>query len=267
MENQNTVQNIDDDAILEEASEKYWKLVSQGVSREEAHERSQPVFASKERESAAFERMWRRSTLRHMQEKQGEWERKGLCFSWIDPEPTYCTASDWSTLLTPDVEEAFPDPKTPCIRIIRFSLLGGGQIRTIEHFIKSDIPEPGGVWCDQIDLKVTAHVGADIITVTGGEKYEGPYFEMNAQAVVLAKGREAIAERTAATFRLIDNTPENFFALMDGSTDCAICGRALQDEISKLIGVGPDCARQYWIPHNKEAAERRLALRRQLLAL
>jgi hypothetical protein len=265
MENQITDQDAIDDAILEESHEHYKSLVNQGVSHEEAHRRSQPVFASEERESAAFERMWRRYTLRHMQEMQDEWEQRGLCFSWIDPEPTYCTVSDWSMLLTPDVEEAFPDPKTPGIRIIRFSLLGGGQIRTTERFRRTVIEGISKeIWCDQINLKVTAHVGADI-TITRGEKYEGPYYEMNAQAVVLPKGREAVAERTAATFRLIDNTPENFFALMDGSSGCAICGRPLKDEISKLIGVGPECAHKYGIPHSTQAAERRLLLRRKLL--
>ena len=141
MENQITDQDAIDDAILEESSKNYRTLISQGVSSEEAHKRCRSMFASEERENAAIERLWRRSALRRMQEKQDEWEQKALCFSWIDPEPTYCTVSDWSMLFTPDAgaEHAFPDPKTPCIRIIRFSLLGGGQIRTIEHFIESDI--------------------------------------------------------------------------------------------------------------------------------
>ena len=69
----------------------------------------------------------------------------------------------------------------------------------------------------------------------------------------------------AATFRLINDDADNFFALLDGSAGCAFCGRALRDEISKLIGVGPVCASQHRIPHNQEAAERRLALRRKLL--
>jgi hypothetical protein len=101
--------------------------------------------------------------------------------------------------------------------------------------------------------------------VAVGEKYEGNYSELNAQAVVLTKGYQEVAERTAETFRLMDDDAEHFFALLDGTSGCAICGRALRDEISKLVGVGPECASQYRIPHNKEAAERRLTLRRKLL--
>src|SRR5262249_25641121 len=133
-----------------------------------------------------------------------------------------------------------------------------------EHFIKSTILGREGVWCRNIELKVTAHIG-DNITVTRGGKYQGPYYEMNAQAVVIPKGREAIAKRTAATFRLINQRAENFFALMDGSNGCAICGRTLKDEISKLIGIGPECAHKYEIPHTIQAAKHRLILRRKLL--
>jgi hypothetical protein len=90
--------------------------------------------------------------------------------------------------------------------------------------------------------------------------------EMAAEAVALRGRHQDLAERVASTFRLIGPlNAENFFALLDGSEGCAICGRALRDEISKLIGVGPDCARQYRVPHSREAAERRLALRRKLL--
>jgi hypothetical protein len=39
----------------------------------------------------------------------------------------------------------------------------------------------------------------------------------------------------------------------------------LRDELSRLIGVGPACAKQHHIPHSKEAAETRLILRRRLL--
>jgi Family of unknown function (DUF6011) len=213
-----------------------------------------------------------------MREKELAWTKAGYCYAWmIDPEPTFCVAADWSMLFVdePDVHTfprpvlyAFPDPATPCTRILRFSLLGGGQIRTQEHFeaTRPDWIDLAPVWCSKIKLKVTAHLG-DVITTAIGQKYEGYHGEMNAQAVVLSRGSQDIADRVAATFRLINNEAVNFFALLDGSTGCAICGRALRDGISKLIGVGPECARENRVPHNKEAAERRLALRHKLLNL
>jgi hypothetical protein len=193
-------------------------------------------------------------------------EQKGWCISWIDPEPTWATVSDWSMLFQKEtLEYVFPDPDEPCIRILRFSLLGGGQIRAMENFKRYHWKNETCVSSNHlIKLKVTAHVGDSIVMATG-EKYEGEYYEMNAQAVVLYGHRQDITDRAAATFRLIDDVPDNFFALLDGAEGCAICGRALRDEISKLVGVGPECAAKYGVPHSRQAAEKRLELRKKLL--
>ena len=41
--------------------------------------------------------------------------------------------------------------------------------------------------------------------------------------------------------------------------------RPLLDPISKAIGVGPDYAKQNYIPHSLAAANKRIELRRELL--
>jgi hypothetical protein len=149
---------------------------------------------------------------------------------------------------------------------MRFSLLGGGQIRTTEHFanhVFPDHPTLNGIYRERIDLKVTAHLG-DTVRVVQGEKDYITY-EMGAQVVVLFQGNQEIADRTAATFRLMDNERLNFFALLDGAGRCAFCLKPLRDEISKLISVGPDCAKKYGVPHSRQAAEKRLELRKKLL--
>ena len=76
---------------------------------------------------------------------------------------------------------------------------------------------------------------------------------------------QRIADRVAATFAAIGPCEDVFYALLDGSQGCAICGRPLRDEVSKLIGVGPDCARQNNVPHSLAAASRRLEIRRRIL--
>ncbi len=84
---------------------------------------------------------------------------------------------------------------------------------------------------------------------------------METRAVVFGPNTpQDIADRTAATLRAIDSNPDNFHALLDGSSGCAFCSRALKDEVSKLIGVGPDCAKQNGIPHTTTAANKRLEL-------
>jgi hypothetical protein len=108
---------------------------------------------------------------------------------------------------------------------------------------------------------------------------EGIRTEMSACAVVLRgaeEGLQPIADRTAATFRALtacdeahgdDTHPDRdrFFALLDSTRGCSICGRPLRDEVSKLVGVGPNCARLWNVPHSRAAASKRLELRTQLL--
>ena len=121
---------------------------------------------------------------------------------------------------------------------------------------------------DERKLHVTAHCG-DVIKRARGEfvlARDGGPCEINCYSVVFPPGTDQeIADRVAATFQAIGNSADHFFALLIGGRTCAICDRPLRDELSRLIGVGPDCARRYHIPHSKEAAEKRLALRRKLL--
>jgi hypothetical protein len=76
---------------------------------------------------------------------------------------------------------------------------------------------------------------------------------------------QEIADRVAQTLSAIGPQEEVFYALLDASEGCHFCRRPLRDAVSKLVGVGPDCARKHKIPHSMEAANRRLALRRKIL--
>jgi hypothetical protein len=100
-----------------------------------------------------------------------------------------------------------------------------------------------------------------------GTLQDTPASEMSASAVVFNHGTpQAVADRCARILDLTQYEDENFFALLDGADRCAICRKPLRDEVSKLVAVGPDCARMYGIPHTLEAASKRLELRKKLLA-
>src|SRR5262249_46123634 len=120
------------------------------------------------------------------------------------------------------------------------------------------------------DLNVSAHADNGLI------RYRGWIIsasnEMKSCAVAFRNTPQDIVDHVAATFRALGvgplgcgPDPERFYALLDGTEGCSFCGRALRDEVSKLVGVGPDCARQYGVPHSTAAASRRLELRRSLL--
>jgi hypothetical protein len=215
-----------------------------------------------EKEPADFEALWIESALESKAEAEAEWRRRGLVFAHVHSEPTYVSAANW------DINNGIPDPETPCNRVIRFDLIGGGQIKSIEHFE----PWPDGVVsrviCYDHELRVTAHC-SDVIKRARGEfvcsNLLGPT-EINCYSVVFQRGTDQqVVDRVAETFRIIGDSSDNFFALLLGGLHCAFCKRPLRDELSRLIGVGPDCAKQHHIPHSKDAAERRLELRRKLL--
>jgi hypothetical protein len=209
-----------------------------------------------------FEAGCRASASQDMEKEEIRWKDRGLCFSWIDKEPTWVPVSQWEVICCPDFEV-----DKACDRIMRFALLGGGQIRTTERFrffrFSNLNPPQTMLLLDKTELKITAHTQDGVVIVSGEKDHAG--CEMSAEAVLVRGNRQDIADIAAATFRLMGNERENFYALLDGSAGCAICGRTLRDEISKLVSVGPDCARQYGVPHSREAAEKRLILRRKLL--
>jgi hypothetical protein len=220
------------------------------------------VFHFAEEELDEAEALWIESALKSKAKAEAEWRRQGKVFAIVHAEPTYVSAANW------DFYAEIPDPEAPCDRVIRFDLIGGGQIKSIEHFE----PWPNGgfsnVICYDHRLRVTAHCGDSIKRARGEfvcSNLLGPA-ETNCYSVVFEPGTDQqIADRVAETFQAIGDSSGNFFALLLGGLHCAICKRPLRDEISRLIGVGPDCARQFHIPHCHEAAEKRLALRRKLL--
>ena len=91
---------------------------------------------------------------------------------------------------------------------------------------------------------------------------DGVAYEMGAKAVLFMPGMlQGVADRVAATFQLLTRSEfadtsvrgpdrDNFMALLDRSAQCCVCGRALRDHVSTLLGLGPDCARQMKLPHN-----------------
>jgi Family of unknown function (DUF6011) len=206
-----------------------------------------------------------------MLEDEDYWRQCNLVWAWIDERPVWTSPVDWYL-------EILPDPEKPTRRRFRFSLLGGGQLTVIEQFEfwrwSPDLKEE--IYCSQKRLRITADVGNGLQRFAGIMK--GCYYEMQATAVLFPPGTaQAIADRVAATFRLLTHTdgigtdvrspdPENFAALLDRSSRCCMCGRPLRDHVSTLLGIGPDCAKQFKLPHNLEAATRILQRRKELLS-
>jgi hypothetical protein len=194
-----------------------------------------------EEELEEYERECRANVTKRIPAREAEWRAHGAIWSWIDREPSWAKARDlWSIM------GCLPDPEEPCDRVFRLCLIGGGQIRVKESFYKWSYTHEGRIdeYLNSHNPKISVipHLEDGVIRATGLLESTDCY-EMDQSAVVLTHGGDQeLADRVAATFLLI-NEPDDFFALLDGSIGCAICGKPLHDEVSKLLNIGPVCAR------------------------
>jgi Family of unknown function (DUF6011) len=202
-----------------------------------------------------------KSACEGMLKYETKWKQFQNVFAWIDEKPAWVSASSWDQWLE--------NPTTPCTRRFQLELIGGGQIRLFEdfkRFVYDGEPSPFEfISCIEPRLRVQAHVDATLRTYSGVLSH-GPIYEMTSCAVVFPRGTpQDIADRTAKTLRLIGGDPDNFYALLARGERCGCCGRGLTDEVSRLTGVGPDCARRICLPQDIEYANHLLKLRRELL--
>ena len=216
---------------------------------------------------------------------ESDWTKRKETWAWIGAEDWQFGFLGWLFL---------NDPERACRRIVRLSLPEGGQLRAIETFrlyhdaraFPHHEPCEGekcacSLWPTYpihdfhtyperiIDayLLVTAEVEGSLRRFRGTLQDTYP-MEMSASAVVFSPSTPQIVADQCATIldMTMEGNGENFYALLDGVDRCAICRHPLRDEISKLVAVGPDCAKQFGIPHTLEAASKRLALRKKLLS-
>src|SRR5262245_31030239 len=178
------------------------------------------------------------------------WRQCNLVWAWIDEKPVWVSAVDW------EPPALLPTPEKPCVRTFRLSLLGGGQIKVVEKFEPfTDFPELHTI-CYEPQLTVQAEIDG-ALRVCRGVISHGAVREMATYAVLFPpRTPQEIADRTAATLRLIGASAENFSALLARGEQCCMCHRPLRDHVSTLLGIGPDCAKQFNLPHSLEAATR-----------
>jgi hypothetical protein len=205
--------------------------------------------------------------------EEDRWAQCDLVWAWIDERPVWLSPVDWYL-------EFLPDPKQEMQRRFRFTLLGGGQITVTERWKRWELTPgvtPGKLdfHCDQTRLRVTADNGHGLQRFRG--VIDSTFSEMYARVALFLPGTpQSIADRVAQTFRLLTCAhlvgtsvrgpdPDNFMALLDRSERCCVCGRALRDHVSMLLGIGPDCAQHMRLPHSLAAADRIAQRRKELL--
>jgi hypothetical protein len=198
-------------------------------------------------------------SCRHgMDNLEAGWCAEGKIFAWDSAEPDYDYGYPcWSWL---------PDPRNPCKRIFRFRMIGGGQLTFTEQWKYMNWFDGG----ERPQQSFKPSLLATVETDQGVSRFRGIAeacsYEMAALAAVFPKGTpQVVADRAVKTIRATSFIEEDFMALLDGRQGCAVCHKPLADEVSKIIGIGPTCAKQAGLPHNLDIASKVLQRRRELL--
>jgi hypothetical protein len=209
------------------------------------------------------------SKCENMLEYEGFYRQCNLTWAWITPMPVRVEPTGLHTVCD------LPNPETQMTRVFRLTLIGGGQIKMSEKFEpwihgphEDALGFPHTICC-AVDLRLTAAAGDGPL-----RRYSGAIdercCEMRAAAALFVAGTpQDIADRTAATFQLIEaegaSPRDNFMALLDRSETCCVCRRPLRDHVSTLLGIGPDCARRVGLPHSIGVAGQIVGRRHELL--
>ena len=79
---------------------------------------------------------------------------------------------------------------------------------------------------------------------------------------------QAVADRIATTLDAIQklNLADDYLIIIPVSDRCTFCSRPLTDIVSKTLGIGPDCAAKWKIPHSVAVADTIVAKRHAFLA-
>jgi hypothetical protein len=220
-----------------------------------------------------------------MAECGAKWKAEGKIFAWCKDEPEWAphcqvfVGKFWE-------DEREPFPTMPCQITTWFSLIGGGRIGVVQRWqwfrathttrtkeLARSYPLYK-IWQDERTLLVEVSV-VDHRLIVQAHTSDGLYrctgnlhthqCDIFAYAAVFNGGvPQEIADRVAKTLGAVD-WKDSYYALLDSSEGCTFCGRPLRDEVSQLVGVGPDCARKHGIPHSMAAANKRLEIRRKIL--
>lgn len=143
----------------------------------------------------------------------------------------------------------------PTKAINRWSM-AGGQLRTTTMFTKCGDDELIFFAPTSMRLDVLVRDSSKWIVKASGT-VEDFHAEMDCEIAVFGRGTDQRIVDGVADLLVRKRDTEDHaerVALMALRSKCHSCNRPLKDEISKIVGFGPDCARQSGIPHNLEFA-------------
>ena len=105
------------------------------------------------------------------------------------------------------------------------------------------------------NVKVYKNMGKTSLPV-----YQGEYEAMYASYLYMRNTPPEVSEEIVERLWMLSRSDEDTFS---GLPWCGCCGKALTDDVSRTLGIGPECASKIGLPHTKTIAGR-VTLAREL---
>lgn len=208
-------------------------------------------------ESDALDRAFHQSAVAQAIEDAELLRQKGYVTFSLDPSWEH--PLEWIDCLLgiSEIHQQTPPPPTARSLTIRLSIIGGGELKlTAETRV---VRFGDGVRESVGSIRIDAEGSSGVIQVS--------YTEMEAVTIGLATSDAGLAERIAKTVATPDpcNLAETLCPILAPSKRCLLCSRKLEDDVSKVLQIGPTCASRLGLAHNPQAAEIVLQKRHELL--
>lgn len=190
---------------------------------------------------------------------------------WLQADMTKAGGSCWplpicwylgleDDLLGPRV----PDMDTPLARPRLFRtrlLIPGGECLLCLQFVTTD---HRNFVTTALQRPITLRASVDH-HVYDGEIRHGCCDMASAFVRLAAPGHEDVARAIVTALDTIRDDWEARIALYPRSIKCFACRHPLRDPVSKTLGIGPECSKEFGIPHTQEAARLVEARRAEIL--
>lgn len=192
-----------------------------------------------------------------------EYNKPGKHFIFIDDAPNWegIFAFPLEEYLEGIVRKNIAAKKRNAMSIQFKALMEGGEL-TVRYKLRKDNNDDF-LYIDRISL--SARVDFKFYEMTTNDSV---MTEMRRCYIEASKSVPVeIMESAAAALRALrEDWPAGFFAGLAPTLECGACSRKLNDMVSKIIGLGPDCANKFNIHHGHELARRIEALRNKKAA-
>jgi hypothetical protein len=177
-----------------------------------------------------------------------------LPFAWMDElvEPNLTAPQDAS----PPLESV--EPLHARSIVLRLALPEGEEHDCVTVKLETRVRITRYPYGDRYSELLT---GVELTVRAGGCTYTGRVeegrTEMQAAAVGLRGAPQEVLERTVAALARpnVLDWPASLYAALAPSGRCHACNRPLADPVSKVLGLGPDCASRIGLEHSQRMAD------------